>query len=173
MYWNYRIVRRERLLPSGRKKRYDYAIHEAYYDEEDRVRFITQDPVNFGADFCETEQEAIDEIIRGLEYALKDVKNQDIIDFHFVGKKTMTEKEYLLLEDFLCEAYDYDAFDDRVMRTPERYPCPENAIGFVLGASIDIEEEDAKGDSVLTPEYQELEEFIQVEAKADAWVGCL
>jgi hypothetical protein len=42
MTWNYRIVK----TYHEESKEYVYAIHEAYYDEQGKVNFITQDPIS-------------------------------------------------------------------------------------------------------------------------------
>lgn len=56
MYWNYRVVRREHKHADGSTS-FSFEIHEAYYDTNDKVSMITQDPVG---SFGETLEELIE-----------------------------------------------------------------------------------------------------------------
>lgn len=57
MTWNYRVVRREIEWPGGDTE-VEYAIHEAYYDD-DVATSITTDGVSFCADSEEELREVL------------------------------------------------------------------------------------------------------------------
>ena len=44
--WNYRVVKQPLDIPDEfQLKEFDYAIHEAYYDENNNITSITENPV--------------------------------------------------------------------------------------------------------------------------------
>lgn len=44
--WNYRVVKKPLNIPSEfQLEKFEYAIHEAYYDENDNINSITENPV--------------------------------------------------------------------------------------------------------------------------------
>lgn len=72
MTWNYRVIKQEQ--PEGTA----FAIYEVYYDEQDNIQFISNDPQNpFG--------ETIEELRGDLEYMLQAL-DKPVLDMEEVLK---------------------------------------------------------------------------------------
>lgn len=71
--WNYRIVRHKD------NDREWYQLHEAYYNKDGEVCAITEEPISFYTD-ADTKEDAVAELTKALELALRDIKENDIFD---------------------------------------------------------------------------------------------
>ena len=87
MTWNYRILKRKTILSTGEEVEY-YALHEVYYDKKGNPDSYTKEPISFVCD----EDETADGIIKSLEMALKDVKNNPVLNENEIGSKKTKRK---------------------------------------------------------------------------------
>jgi uncharacterized protein YegL len=74
MTWNYRVVKRV-WYPDTDAKTITYAIHEAYYDDNNLVHSITQEPVEIETDDIDSIKQILKWMTKCLEKPILDYDN--------------------------------------------------------------------------------------------------
>ena len=74
-HWNHRVVHKE--IQCGSEKEDWYAIHEVYYDENEKIEGITENSIAPGGNTAEELKNELERMIKCLEKEILENKNFD------------------------------------------------------------------------------------------------
>jgi hypothetical protein len=78
MHWNYRVVKRQFKTLTGEDE-IEYAIHEAYYDEDKKPNGVTENAVTVHAESKESLRWVLEKMIESLD--------KPVLDYDDLGKE--------------------------------------------------------------------------------------
>lgn len=74
-YWNYRLIRQDH------DGWFSWSIHECYFDKDDKILFISRDPIKVEVTAERSDDEARKQIIEDLKRMISAAKKSPILDY--------------------------------------------------------------------------------------------